>query len=70
MKEEREALTQEGVESQGKLESLLTELAEEKKLLEKAGKESADLEAEISEKDHLAGKGFNLLTSVQTLALV
>ncbi|KAJ7373042.1 hypothetical protein OS493_014186 [Desmophyllum pertusum] len=40
LKEEREALTQEGVESQGKLESLLTELAEEKKLLEKAEKET------------------------------
>jgi len=35
---------------------LLKELAEDKKSLEKAQQESADLEAEISEKDRLAGK--------------
>ena len=55
LKEEREALTQEGIESQGKLESLLKELAEDRKLLEKAQSENAEMEAEISEKDRLAG---------------
>lgn len=56
LKEERETLTQEGVESQGKLESLLKEIAEDKKLLEEAEQESKDLDAEISEKDREAGK--------------
>ena len=58
MKEEREALTQEGVKSQEKLESLLKELAEDKKSLEKAEQESNDLDTEISEKDRQAGKAF------------
>ena len=61
MKEERETLTQEGVESQGKLESLLQEIAEDKKLLEKTEQESNDLDSEISEQDRAAGKGFNFL---------
>ena len=58
LKEERDALTQEGIKSQDKLERLLKELTEDKKSLEKAQQESADLEAEIGEKDCLAGKIF------------
>lgn len=49
-------MTQEGIESQGKLELLLKELAEDKKLMEKAQQGSAELEAEISEKEYHAGK--------------
>ena len=52
-------MTQEGINSQGKLERLLKELAEDKKSLEKAQQESVDLEAEIGEKDRLAGKVFS-----------
>ena len=63
MKEEREALTQEGVESQEKLEYLLKELTEDKKLLEKAEQESNDLDTEINEQDRLAGKDLHLLFS-------
>jgi len=39
---------------------LLKELAEDKKSLEKAEQESAELEAEIGEKDRLAGKVLKL----------
>ena len=63
MKEERDALTQEGIKSQDKLERLLKELTEDKKSLEKAQQESADLEAEIGEKDRLAGKIFTFSLS-------
>ena len=59
LKEERETSTQEGVESQGKLESLLQEIDEDKKLLEKTEQESNDLDSEISEQDRAAGKGFD-----------
>jgi len=60
LKEERDALTLEGIKSQEKLERLLKELAEDKKSLEKAEQESAELEAEIGEKDRLAGKVLKL----------
>ena len=61
LKEERETLTLEGVESQGKLESLLHEIAGDKKLLEKAERESNDLDSEICEQDRAAGKDFNFV---------
>ena len=38
---------------------MLKELAEDKKTLEKAQQESADMEAEIAEKDRLAGNVFS-----------
>ena len=58
LKEESETLTQQGVESQEKLESLLKELAEDGKLLEEAQKQNADLEVEINEKERLNGTIF------------
>ena len=63
LKEERETLTQEGVESQGKLESLLQKIAGDKKLLEEVEQESNDLDSEISEQDRAAGKGFHFVFS-------
>ena len=60
LKEERDALTREGIKSQEKLERLLKELKEDKKSLEKAQQESAELQAEIGEKDRLAGEVFSL----------
>lgn len=51
-------MTQEGIKSQEKLESLQKDLVEDKKLLEKAQQDSADLEVAINEKDRLAGKFF------------
>ncbi|XP_022785285.1 cingulin-like [Stylophora pistillata] len=54
LKEERETLTQEGVESQEKLESLLKGLAEDGKLLEEAQQQNVDLEKEINDKERLA----------------
>lgn len=47
-------MTQEGVESQEKLESLLKGLAEDGKLLEEAQQQNVDLEKEINEKERLA----------------
>lgn len=58
LKEESETLTQQGVESQEKLESMLKELAEDGKLLEEAQKQNADLEVEINEKERLNGTIF------------
>ena len=55
MKEESEALTKQGVESQGKLESLLKEITTDKKVLEKAEQENNDLETEIGEKERQDG---------------
>ena len=56
LKEERESLTQEGIKSQEKLESLQKGLLEDKKLLERTQQDSADLEVAINEKERLAGK--------------
>ena len=49
-------MTQEGIKSQEKLESLQKGLQEDKKLLERAQQDSADLEVAINEKDRLACK--------------
>ena len=59
MKEESEALTKQGVESQGKLESLLEEITTDKKVLEKAEQENNDLETEIGEKERQDGNCVN-----------
>ena len=60
MKEESEALTKQGVESQAKLESLLEEITTDKKVLEKAEQENNDLETEIREKERQDGNCVNL----------
>lgn len=53
-------MTKQGVESQGKLESLLQEIATDKKVLEKAEQENNDLETEIGEKERQDGNCVNL----------
>ena len=60
LKEESEALTKQGVESQAKLESLLEEITTDKKVLEKAEQENNDLETEIGEKERQDGNCVNL----------
>lgn len=54
LKEERDSLTEEGVDSQKTLESLLKEIAEDKKWLEKAEQKNNELDSEISEQERLA----------------
>lgn len=61
MKEERDSLTEEGVDSQKTLESLLKEIDEDKKWLEKAEQKNNELDSEISEQERLAGKAFKCL---------
>lgn len=59
LKEERDALHQDGIKGQEELESILKKIAEDKKLLEEYEQESNELDTQISEQDGVAGKVFH-----------
>ena len=59
LKEERDALHQEGIKGQEELESLLKKISEDKKSLEEYERESNELDTNISEQDGVAGKVFH-----------
>ena len=55
LKEERELLTKEGVKNQTQLESMLEELTDNKKLLEKARRKGEAWELQINEQERSSG---------------